>query len=227
MAAGFSALDKRINRDTEALHDFLWHGEQKQEKTLIRSLRNDARAADSFLHLGGRLRANADALARDLKSSGNGESLFELLSHSWGLGAATVLYSKRSYRGAAERSKGVVSSASIGVCANAGCFEFVEEWEAGKTDFETYTGKLAGFLEPKGYMDSGQFKRVMNAVYEFATNWNAVASKSEQALAGRTAIEGAGWCLLTSVAIRELLGAPPRFSARDFAGIVERIIGRM
>ena len=44
---------------------------------MIRSLRNDARAADSFLHLGGRLRANADALARDLKSSGNGESLFE------------------------------------------------------------------------------------------------------------------------------------------------------
>src|SRR5438046_10525858 len=102
MAAGFSALDKRINRDTEALHDFLWHGEQKQEKTLIRSLRNDARAADSFLHLGGRLLANADALARDLKSSGNGESLFELLSHPWGLGAAPVLSSKRSSTGSDE-----------------------------------------------------------------------------------------------------------------------------
>ncbi len=76
-------------------------------------------------------------------------------------------------------------------------------------------------------MDSGQFKRVMNAVYEFAMNWNAVASKSEQTLAARTSIEGAGWCLLTSVSIRELLGAPPWFSARDFAGIVERIIGRM
>src|SRR5437667_10120326 len=103
MAAGFSALDKRINRDTEALHDFLWHGEQKQEKTLIRSLRNDARAADSFLHLGGRRRANKDALARDLKSSANGKSLFELLSHSWCLGAAPVLHSKCIYRCAAER----------------------------------------------------------------------------------------------------------------------------
>src|SRR5207247_10512619 len=97
MAAGFSALDKRINRDTEALHDFLWHGEQKQEKTLIRSLRNDARAADSFLHLGGRRRANADALASDLKSSGIGESLFELLTSSMVLGWATVLSSNGMY----------------------------------------------------------------------------------------------------------------------------------
>jgi len=227
MAVGFVALDRRINRDTEALHDFLWHGEKKDEKSLIRSLRNDARAADVFLQIGCRGLMNVDELAEDLQSSGKGESLFELLSHSWGLGAATVLYSKRNYRGAADRSKSVISSASIGVCANAGCFEFVEEWEAGKTDFETYTGKLADFLEPKGFMDSGQFKRVMNAVYEFAMNWNAVASKSEQTLAARTSIEGAGWCLLTSVSIRELLGAPPWFSARDFAGIVERIIGRM
>src|SRR5439155_14168835 len=148
-------------------------------------------------------------------------------SRSWGLGAATVLYSKRSYRGDAERSKGVVSSASIGVCGNAGCFEFVEEWEAGKTDFETYTGKLAGFLEPKGYMDSGQFKRVLNAVYEFGINWNAVASKPEQSLAARTSIEGAGWCLLTSVSIRELLGVPPKFSTNDFADIIERIVNRI
>src|SRR2546430_5943318 len=29
-----------------------------------------------------------------------------------------------------------------------------------KTDFETYTGKLADFLEPKGFMDSAHFKRV-------------------------------------------------------------------
>src|SRR5439155_1623925 len=148
---------------------------------------------DSLRRLEGKLRSDPlrggdfSALL-SLTASSNGESLFELLSHSWGLGAATVLYSKRSYRGAAERSKGVVSSASIGVCANAGCFEFVEEWEAGKTDFETYTGKLAGFLEPKGYMDSGQFKRVLNAVYDFAMSWNAVASKAEQALAARAAI---------------------------------------
>ena len=179
------------------------------------------------MHLGGRLRKNADSLALDLSSSGKGESLFELLEHSWGLAAATVLRSKGNYRGAAERAKAVVSSASIGVCANAGCFEFVQEWEAGKIDFETYTSKLADFLEPKGYMDSGQFKRLLNAVYEFGMNWNAVANKPEQALAARTSIEAAAWCLLTSVAIRELLGVPPKFPTRDFADIVERIIDRL
>src|SRR5438094_8254266 len=102
MAAGFSALDKRINRDTEALHDFLWHGEQKQEKTLIRSLRNDARAADSFLHLGGRLRANTDAFATSHKSLGNGGSIVELLSPLWGVVEATGLYSRRGYLGVAD-----------------------------------------------------------------------------------------------------------------------------
>src|SRR5438876_664217 len=117
MAVGFAALDKRIIRDTETLHDFLWHGEKKDETSL--------------------------------------------------------------------------------------------------------TGKLADFLEPKGYMDSGQFKRLLNAVYEFGVNWNAVASKPEQSLAARTSIEGAGWCLLTSVSIRELLGVPPKFSTNDFADIIE------
>jgi hypothetical protein len=226
MAVGFDSLDKRINRDTRALHDFLWQGDKKDEKSLTRNLHRDARDADAFLRLDGRLRRTAESLLKNLPSPGNGESLFELLDHSWGLGAATVLQSKGNHRAAAERTKGVVSSASIGVCANAGCFEFVEEWEAGKIDFETYTSKLADFLEPKGYMDSGQFKRLLNAVYEFGMNWNTVASKSEQALAARTSIQSAAWCLLTSVAIRELLGAPPEFPARDFAAIVERIADR-
>ena len=226
MAVGFVTLDKRVSRDTRALHDFLWQGDKKDEKTLTRSVHRDARDADAFLHLGGRLRKNAESLIKNLSSSGNGESLFELLEHSWGLGAATVLESTGNYRGAAERAKQVISSASIGVCANTGCFEFVQEWEGGKVDFETYTGKLADFLEPKGYMDSGQFKRLLNAVYEFGMNWNTVASKWEQALAARTSVEGAGWCLLTSVAIRELLGAPPKFSTRDFADIVQRIVAR-
>ena len=227
MALGFVTLDKRIIRDTEALHDFLWHGDKKQETSLSANLRKDARDADAFLHLGGRLRKNAESLAKDVSGSGNGESLFELLEHSWGLAAATVLRSKGNYRGAADRAKAVIASASIGVCANAGCFEFVQEWEAGKIDFETYTRKLSGFLEPKGYMDSGQFQRLLNAVYEFGMNWNAVASKSEQALAARASIECAGWCLLTSVAIRELLGVPPKFSTHDFADIIERIVDRV
>ena len=59
MAVGFAALDKRIIRDTEALHDFLWHGEKKDETSLSAKLRKDGRDADAFLHLGGRLRKNA------------------------------------------------------------------------------------------------------------------------------------------------------------------------
>lgn len=226
MAVRFSTLDKRINRDTETLHDFLWHGRKENESSLAANLLKDARDADSFLRLGGRLLRNGKPLAAGLQDSGNGESLFELLGHSWALGAGIVLAAKKNYRGAATRAKNAISSASIGVCANAGCFEFVEEWEAGKTDFETYTKKLADFLEPKGVLYAGQFKRMLDAVHDVGMNWNAVASKSEQALAARASIQAAAWCLLASVSIRELLGAPPKFFSSDFGEIVERIVGK-
>src|SRR5437867_11648741 len=94
MAVGFAALDKRIIRDTETLHDFLWHGEKKDETSLSAKLRKDGRDADAFSHLGGRLRMNAESLAQDLTSTGTGESLFELLEHLLRLVSATVLLAK-------------------------------------------------------------------------------------------------------------------------------------
>ena len=227
MAASFPTLDKRVARDTMALHDFLWQGAKERGASLAPTLTKDARDADAFLRLGGLLRKNAESLAKGLEDPGRGESLFELLDHSWGLGAATVLASKKDYRSAADRTKEAVASSSIGVCANAGCFEFVQEWEGGKIDFDTYAGKLAAFLEPKGVLDAAQFKRMLTAVYNFGMNWNGAATRSEQALAARSSIEGGGWCLLTSVSIRELLGAPPKFSSSDYARIVERIIARL
>lgn len=227
MAIGFPTLDKRIIRDMGALHDFLWQGRNEDESALASTLLKDARDADSFLHLGGRLLRNAKPLAAGLRDAGNGESLFELLEHAWALGAGTVLAAKKDYRAAATRAKDAIASASIGVCANAGCFEFVQEWEGGKIDFETYTKKLAEFLDPKGVLYAGQFKRMLDAVHDVGTNWNAVASTSEQALAAQASIQAAAWCLLTSVSIRELLGAPPKFSSSDFGEIVERIVNRI
>src|SRR6266550_5596456 len=138
--------------------------------------------------------------------------------------SSTVLASKKDYRRAAGRAKEVVGSASIGVCANAGCFEFVEEWEGGKVEFDPYAGKLAAFLEPKGVLDAPQFKRMLTAVYNFGMNWNGAASQFEQALAARASIAGGGWCLLTAVSIREMLGAAPRFSSSDYAKIIDRIV---
>jgi hypothetical protein len=226
MAVSFPTLDRRMTQDLQALHDFLWQGRGEDASSLGSRLVKDAQDADAFLRLGGRLRRNAKALAAGLKDAGNGESLFELLEHTWGLGAATVLAGKKDYRGAAIRAKDVIASATIGVCANAGCFEFVEEWEGGKTDFEAFTQKLAGFLEPKGVLFAGQFKRVLDAVFDVGANWNAVATKAEQALAARASIDGCAWCLHTSISIRELLGAPPKFSTADFAAIVDRTVGR-
>src|SRR5437773_11602867 len=87
MAVSFSALDKRIERDTRALHDFLWQGAKERGSALASALLKDARDADAFLRLGGLLRKSAEPLAKGLEKSGNGESLFELLDHTWGLGS--------------------------------------------------------------------------------------------------------------------------------------------
>src|SRR5438093_2477073 len=87
MAVGFAALDKRIIRDTETLHDFLWHGEKKDETSMSAKLRKDGRDADAFLHLGGRLRKIADSLAQDLSSSGKGEPC----SNCWSTRGASPL----------------------------------------------------------------------------------------------------------------------------------------
>jgi len=225
MAVGFAVLDKRVNKDTEALHDHLWHAQPKADPTrLLSSLRRDAEDADRLLRLGGKLRKNAEGLIDRSGTPGAGESLFELMEHTWGLAAATVLARRAEYQRAAERCKNVIASASIGVCANAGCFEYVEEWEAGKVDFEAYTGKLADFLEAKGISGVGQFKRVLNAVWDFSTTWDAGAPRKQQVMAARAAIANAGWCLLASVAIRASLGSPPRFSPKDFEDMIARIV---
>lgn len=227
MAVGFAALDKRINRDTEQLHDHLWHSQGKKDPTKLRAnLGRDVRDADAFLRLGGKLRKNANALIDAWAAPGAGESLFELVEHSWGLAAATVLAGRGEYKRAAERCKNVIASASIGVCANVGCFEYVEEWEAGKIDFETYTGKLADFLEAKGIVAAGQFKRMLNAIWDFGTNWDEGASRMEGLLAARTVVDAVSWSLLTSIRIRKEVGRPPKFSAEDFAVIVDRIAER-
>ena len=227
MAVGFAALDKRINRDTEHLHDYLWHFQGKKDPTKLRAnLGRDVRDADAFLRLGGKLRNNAKALIDAWAAPGAGESLFELVEHSWGLAAATVLAGRGEYKRAAERCKNVIASASIGVCANVGCFEYVEEWEAGKIDFATYAGKLADFLEAKGIVAAGQFKRMLNAIWDFGTNWDEGASRMEGLLAARTAVDAVGWSLLASIRIRKEIGRPPKFSAEDFAVIVDRIAER-
>lgn len=225
MAVGFAVLDKRIRKDTEGLHDHLWHSQEKMDPArLLASVRRDAGDADRFLRLGGKLRRNAESLIDQFGTPGAGESLFELMEHTWGLAAATVLARRDEYKRAAERCKNVIASASIGVCANAGCFEYVEEWEAGKVDFEAYTGKLTDFLEAKGTSGVGQFKRLLNAVWDFSTTWDAGAPRKNQVIAAKAAIANAGWCLLASVAIRASLGSPPRFSPKDFEDMIARIV---
>lgn len=228
MPASFATLDVRLSRDIRELHEYLWNPEWKgNENALRKSLLNGARRLDTFLKAQGRLKGNAEKLATPWSGEHQGSSLYELLDEALGLTAATEHVRKSKYREAAFRAQAVIESVSIGVCSVARCFEIVDEWEGRKIDFETYTGKLANVLQSKFILEPGQFKRVLNAVNDFSTNWDGSASKTEQMLAARAAIEGAAWCVSRSVGIRVMLGEPPKVPEKDFETVLNLIVRRL
>ena len=225
--AGFKALDKRLSRDEEALHDVLWTGSKVDPAKLRADIRKDLRELDAFLGAGGKLRRAAEALDKTWGDPGAGESLFELLGHTYNLTAATEHLRKKDYKGAGEHVADAVESVSIGVCANAGCFELVEEWEGGKVDFETYAGKLADHLQGKGISKAGEFKRHLIAARSFGKVFDGSAAKSEQAFGARAALANGLWVTLVSVSVRKALGSPPRFPYEEFAPVLEKIAERI
>jgi hypothetical protein len=226
--AEFKALDKRLSNDEKALHDVLWH-ESKADPTKLRAdIQRDLRALDAFIGAGGKLRRMGAALDKAWGDPGAGESLFELLSHTYDLTAATDhLVRRRDPKGAGEHVAEAVESVSIGVCANAGCFQFVEEWEGGKTDFETYAGKLADHLQSKGIERAGEFKRHLIAARNFGRAFDTRAAKAEQVMAARAAIANGLWVTLASLSIRTRLGSPPLFGYDDFATVLGKVAARI
>src|SRR2546426_8645328 len=223
----FGALDKRLSRHTDALHDLLWQEKKAGESKLRADIQKDLRDLDAFLGAGGTLRKAAASLDRAWEEPGAGESLFELINHTYNLTAATDhLGRRRDPKGAGEHVADAVESVSIGVCSNAGCFELVQEWEGGKTDFETYAGKLADHLQRKGVARAGDFKRHLVAARNFGKAFDAKASKAEQTLGARAAIANGLWVTLASTSIRRAIAAPPKFSLTEFAVVLERIGAR-
>lgn len=225
---GFLALERRMGRDMEELHDYLWSPTWKGDpEALRRRLLRDARELDTFLRAGGRLRRNAEALATPWSKDRMDDSLFELLDHAFNLTAATQRVQSKDFDGAVRHATSVAQSASIGLCASAGRFEIVQEWQSGKTDFDTYTQRVADFLQEKGVPQAGQFRRLLNAVYAFAKAEEPGAWKPVRAQAARTAVEATAWCVLAEVSIRTALGVPPKFPADDFGDVVARIVARL
>ncbi len=224
----FSTLNRRMSRDVDQLHDALWDPAWKGDREkLLADLREDARDLDAFLRAGGKLRRNADTLAKGWGGPGAGESLFELLDHAYNFAAATERLRKRDFKGAGRHVAAAVESVTIGVCANAGCFEFVNEWESGKTDFETYMAKLTDFLQSKGIERVGEWKRIVVAARTFGRDFDETASATRQALGARAAILSGLWAAVASIDIRAPLGSPPKFPVKDFAAVAGRVAAKI
>ncbi len=227
--ATFSEIDKRLSEDGRQLHDFLWHpGWKGDSKRLIDNLVRDARDLDAFLKVGGKLSRAAETLARDLaigKAEGAGEALFEMLSHAFYLTAATEDLKREDFESTSKRLRDVVGSVTIGVCANAGCFEYVQEWEGGKVDFDTYAGKLATFLQGKGVPGSADWARMAQAAYLVGVNLGS-SFTLERGLLARVGILNACWVTSASLSIRQAIGSSPGFSLEDYVAVLDTISRR-
>ena len=228
--AAFQSLDKRLRRDEQGLHDYLWHGWKGDPNALLESVSRDARELDAFLDARGKLRRTAAALTKAIVREGKegaGESLYELVSHSYQLTAATVHLEKGDPQGATDHLEDLMGSVTIGVCSNAGCFEYVTEWESKQIDFETYMGKLADFLQAKGVSRAGEWKRIVSAAYNLKRTLDPASPKEERALLARAGVLAACWATLASVTIRTGLGSPPRFPPQEFGAVVRTIAARV
>ncbi len=220
----FDSLSQRMADGVRDLHDYLWAPKWNgNEIELQATLLTGAKELDDFLAAGGKLVKNAEALARDWGRGPTTEALFELLHHTYSLTAARELLKKGEYKSAAEKAVGVAESASIGVCAAAGCFPLVDEWERGGGDFETYTTKLAEELEDRGVRQGGDFCRVLLATGKLGRSWHEKASSETQALTAQTVVMNAAWCAAMAVTIREGLGATLPVPYRALPALVRHI----
>lgn len=228
--AGFSALDKRMKRDVNQIHDFLWHeGETIDGAKLLANLRREAQELDAFLGAGGKLRRNADTLVKATEADKEeyGGTLYELLYNTYNLAAASERIRRKDYRGAAEHASLVAESDSIGTCVALDSFPLVEAWEGGKIDFDEYASKLADALQAKGVSQAGQYKRLLLAIQTFK-EWDPSSPREAQALAARAAVEAAAWCPVAARAIRqEVTGRQPRVPLADYSAVVQKIVGRL
>lgn len=227
----FASLDKRMRRDVDLIHDFLWHEPGKVDgEKLLRDLKQEARELDAFVGAGGKLRRHADALiaaTREDKER-HGGALYELLYDAYNLTAATEHVRKKDWKGAAEHVAWVVESDSIGTCVALDSFSLVQEWEGGKIDFDAYVGRVADLLQARGTADAGQYKRMLLVARTFGKEWNGEAPREVQALAARAAIEAAAWATVATRAIRsQALGRPPSVPLADYAAIVQKILRRL
>jgi len=229
--ASFATLDKRMMRDVNRIHDYLWHSDQKIDgEKLLANLEAEARELDLFLRVGGKLRRHAGAIARATRKDKDrhGRTLYELLYDAYNLTAATEHVRKGDHKGGAEHASWVVESDSIGMCVAFDSFPLVGEWEGGKIDFETYAGRLADLIQGKGIPQAGQYKRAMLVARTFGKEWDGKAPREQQALAARTALEAAAWCTVAGRAIREAAtGRPSSIPASDYSAIIRQIVSRL
>lgn len=211
-------------RDVSELHDYLWSPKWSGDEVELRSrVLSDAKDLDGFIGAGGALTQNTEALTKDWGRGPAGEALFELLNHTYSMTAARELLKAREYQDAAEEGAKVAESSSIGVCAAAGCFDLVEDWERGGGDFETYTMKLSQALEGKDIPGARDFGRLLLAAGRLGKEWDGEVAAETQALTAKSVIANAAWCAATAVRIRQALGAAPTVPYADLPGLVRRI----
>ncbi|MFQ6013613.1 MAG: hypothetical protein ACE5LS_08235 [Thermoplasmata archaeon] len=217
-----------MRHDVGELHNYLWKPGWKGDEDRLRAdLLEEARELDAFLGAEDALRRSAEALTEEWGRGRAGEMLFELLDHTYSLTAATERLKQGEYAKAAAEANEAAESVSIGLCAHAGCFPLVEQWEGGEIDFATYTRELAKVLAQRKLGPAEDLRRLLRAVQGLGKDWDAHVSRELQEMAARAAITDALWVAVAGVTIRDALGAAPEVPYGTLPGLYLRIAARL
>ena len=225
MAERFHSLDARLERDVRALHDYLWvPGWAGDVDALRADILRDARALDRFLEAGSALSRNAVVLSRHLDAAGESGLLFEFLSLVHLLTAAVERLRTGDLGGATEAAARAAERVSITACSLIQRSDLVEGWQAGAMDFEAYTRSIADGLEPRGFAEAGELKRMLNVAHGIARP--GPGPKEARSIAAKAAVASALWCGMAVVRLRKTIGTPAAVPYRDYPRILGKIAAR-
>lgn len=224
--SSFAAIDARVSRAVDALHDYLWARTRISEPRLLTRLDRGARALDRIMGLRGALAGGARPMLRRFRKERNGPDLYAFLKAASDLSAA-VRWSRSKPREGAKRASELAVSLSIHLASVAGRSDLVESFEAGTTDFGAFSSRLADVLEQKGALRAGEFRRAVNGAFDVRALWDPKAHGDAHVVAATAAAVFAGYACVLFVEALQALGQYRRTPYARMIPVTRRLLAHL
>ncbi|HYM38872.1 MAG TPA: hypothetical protein VEY12_01835 [Thermoplasmata archaeon] len=203
MASG-SVPERDLRSTILELHDYLWAGARPDEAKLLARLERGARNLDRHLGTKGRVERAIRPMTRHFRKVTHGADLFTFLQ-----AVAQLSFAADRVRRAPQDSVKASSQLAYSLCVHLASVmdrhDLTQSFESGRTDFASYSSKLADALEERGVLRAGEFRRAANQAFDLHALWDRRASVETQRIVALTAVASGGFaCVLFVDALKAL-----------------------